>query len=168
VSTLITIADAVATEIRTAIAAARLADPTEIPATVTRDWDPILQTPEEVRELENRTVYVIPLGKEFSEPADRGHDRNVYRVGLLIVDKIPGELLAPTESDGRREWVDDAIEWVNDLVYEVVTDVEFEPMTRCYLQSGDLREVCSRGHVRTYGAFVSEIDLEFFIDESNT
>ena len=62
-STLITIADAVATEIRTAIAAARLADPTEIPATVTRDWDPILQTPEEVRELENRVKRAVIMAE---------------------------------------------------------------------------------------------------------
>ena len=167
-STLVTIADAVKTEIQTAIAAAIVADSTTVAATVKRDWDPMVQTPQEVQELENRTVYVIPLGKEFSEPATRATDRNVYRVGLLIVDKIPGELMTPGESDGRKEWIDDAIEWVNDLVYEVVTDVDFSPTTRCYLQSADLREVCSRGHVRQFGAFVSEIELEFFIDESNT
>lgn len=167
-STLVTIADAVKTEIETAIAAALVADPLEVPAEVVRDWDPMVQTPEEVRELERRTVYVIPLGKEFGETAARSLDRNVYRVGLMIVDKIPGDLLAAGETESRTAWIDDAIQWVNDLVYEPVTDVNFSPLDGCHLQSGELREVCSRGHVRQFGAFVSEIDLEFFIHESNT
>lgn len=166
-STLIDFAVAVKAKVAASIAAARLTDGTLPAAVVKRSWDPIIQTPEAAKELESRTVYVIPIDEEFREASDRANDRNVYLTGLIVADRIPGELMLAENEDDLTAWIDAAVGWVNNLVYEPLTAVDYSPVTGSYLESGDIREIVKRGVIREFQLFWSEIDLAYFIEESN-
>jgi hypothetical protein len=168
VNTLKNIAEALKTTVTTTIAAAVSGDPTIPGATVSRVWDVIFQTPEQCQEIQDRRVYVIPIGKEFREAADRANDRNVYSFGIAVTDRIPGEYLSLAEEVSLTEWFDDAIEWVSEYVLDPLTAVTYSPTTGAFLESSDWREPIKRGIVRQFGLFWSEIDIEFFIDEPNT
>lgn len=167
-STLEAISKAIKTTLEASIRDAILADPTLANATVKRSYDPRIQNADTAKELNARTVYVIPIGKEFREASDRIKDRNVYRVGIIVADRFSGDLLTEASEVAMTDWVDDAVEWVNNLIYNVLTDVEYEPIAGASLESGDIREVVKLGVLREYGLFWSELDIEFFIDESNT
>lgn len=165
-STLIEIADAVKEDIETSIAAA--VEEVDQDATVSRVWDVMIQTPEDVAAIDGRNVYVIPMAESFAESANRGQDRNEYTLGILIVQRVDQDLKSPDNVDGLTAKVDALTEWVKDYVFGPLTVVDYAPITGAFMVDAEIREVFNRGIFRQYGLFWSEIDIRFAIDESNT
>lgn len=164
---LVEIANQLVTKIKDSISDARLLNSEEVNATVKRVWDLEYQTPEQCAEINDRRVFVLPIDKEFREAADRENDRNVYRFGIVIADRIPGELIAEEYTSEMTVWIDQAVDWVDRLVISALSDINYSPIPNAYLETLDWREVIKRGIFRRFGIFWSEIDIEFFIDEAN-
>jgi len=167
VSSLITIADAVTATITAAIPdlAENSADEV-VQAVAERSWFAGAMTPEQARSVDSRKVYVIGLGRDFIERASRGEDRNGYRVGVLVVDKMPGELSQPVWSDLQRQFIDDAVAWVDELFDELVSN-DYAPVTGAFLADGEITEVFRADVANGYGVFWSEIELTFALHETN-
>lgn len=161
------IADAITSKIQTTVNTAVAGDSTIRTATCKRVWDVLFQTPEDCLAIQDRRVYVLPIDKNYLEAADRTENRNVFRFGIIVADRIPGDLIAADKEDQLTAWIDEAVNWVNTNVLSPVASVNFSPIQDAYLESFDWREVIKRGVVRTYGIYWSEIDIEFFIEEPN-
>lgn len=166
-SQLVTISEAVKTTI-----AASFADFAEnsagevVQAQVTRSWFAASMSARQIQAVDSRQVYVIPLGREFIERASRAEDRNGYRVGVLIVDKMPGEYESAEWSDGQRQFIDDAVAWVDEL-FDVLVDNDYSPVTGAMLTSGEITEAMRADVLTGYGRFWSEIELTFALNETN-
>lgn len=166
-STLTTIADAVKTKIEETIP---LIDADSLgqkrSATVMRRWFAAEMTPEEAKKVECRSVFVIPRGREFIERSTRTKDRNGYRIGVLVLDKIPGEYGVPGKVDEREAFIDDAVAWV-DTLFDALVSNSYEPVARAMLEEGEIREAFRVETANSYGLFCSEIDLVFSVIETN-
>lgn len=135
-------------------------------ASVKRSYDPIIETPENPLPVDSPRVWVVCLDLEFREASDRANDRMVYQFGVMYVNKYISDYKLPENADSFTTYVDTQISVVKEI-FEVLRNVTYQPVSKCYLESIDWREIFNVGSSRQYGLFHSEIDVEFFIDEPN-